>query len=183
MNSSVFSKIFIVLFAFSVLGYLFFNVFSKSDLSSSRVGHVVREGDIIPVSMFQSMDGESLKLSSKITVIHFWATWCGPCAEELPTFQHLITKFSNQLQVFAISQDDSINEIHEFMKSSKNLTFQPDFKVIPDFQHQIGSQFKILALPESYIVNQQGVVIRKVVGALDWSSKEVDQFFHDLLVK
>lgn len=178
-----FTKTSLVLVVLFLVVLFVLNFVSKSDRISPQVAKVVREGDLIPLKKFQSLDGTSLVLSKKVTLIHFWATWCGPCAEELPSFQSLLSNTSSQIQVFAISQDDSENEVRAFMKSMHGLSTQNNFWIVPDFQHNIGNQFKILALPETYIVDHQGVILRKVVGALDWSSVEVNQYFQDLLAK
>lgn len=169
--------LFAVLFIITLVLYKGGAFFSFSNSTDSKI---VREGDRVPTVQFLGLNSEKLQLSKKITLIHFWATWCGPCAEELPSFDQLISQFSGQIQVFAISQDDSVNEIQAFMKPLKSLSTSQNFKIIPDFQHELGSRFKVLALPETYIVNQDGIVIRKIVGAMDWSSLEVQKYFKEM---
>ncbi len=174
---------------FTIFCILFFSSFvlykdgKWVPFSNSKETKIIREGDTVPSLQFDGFNSEVLRLSKKVTLIHFWATWCGPCAEELPSFDKLLSQFSDQIQVFAISQDDSEIEVYAFMKPLKTLTASPNFKIIPDFHHQLGSQFKVLALPETYIVNHEGKVLRKVVGAMDWGTLEVQKYFNELLAQ
>lgn len=106
-------------------------------------------------------------LRGKVILVHFWATWCAPCAEELPTMDDLVRHFpSDDFVLLAISVDEEGEKaVAEFRKK---VSFQ--FPVYFDANQKVVDSYGTYKLPESYLVNRQGVVVRKMVGPQDWSS-------------
>lgn len=113
----------------------------------------------------QTLTAESLK--GKKLVINFWATWCAPCKEELPT-----------LQVFSDLQDPQktvVLTINVKEPSSRALRFmqtnQISLPLIPDPQGEWAKQFDIKVFPTTLLVAPSGRIQWRIVGEVDWSSQ------------
>ena len=105
----------------------------------------------------------------KVVLVNLWATWCTPCIAELPSLDRLQEKFpAEKFQVVAIAMDrSSIAALQKFMKKQhvKNLA------VYWDKDKQVPLKWKYEGLPTSYLLNQQGNVIKRYDGAYKWDSE------------
>jgi thiol-disulfide isomerase/thioredoxin len=74
----------------------------------------------VPQFTLSSLDGKTVAmkdLSNKVVVINFWATWCGPCREEIPHFNKLYSNYKGQgLEIIGISMDDGPDVVKEFAR-------------------------------------------------------------------
>lgn len=119
-------------------------------------------------------------IRGKVVIVSFWASWCGPCIEEFPSMIDLVEKTKGQVQLIAISQDNSENEILEFLKAfpgSRN----PSIHVVFDKEHRLASQFESERLPESFIFNKQTKLAKKIVGSIQWNTPEAIEYMKKLL--
>ena len=110
------------------------------------------------------------KVQGGLTIVHFWATWCPPCVEELPALSRFWEKYKmrGDIQLFAISVDKDWNTIDDFVK--KNPSAIPLFH---DPGAATAHRFGSTQYPETYIVNKSGRVLFRVQGAVSWSDPEV----------
>jgi peroxiredoxin len=128
------------------------------------------EGSIAPDFTLKDLGGKEVRLSDlrgKIVVLNFWATWCPPCREEIPSMMHLNQVMAGkQFQMLAVSQDEDGKEAIEayFRKSSNNLP------ALIDADQKIGKRYGLTGVPETFVIDKKGVILKKVVGALDWSN-------------
>jgi peroxiredoxin len=134
-----------------------------------------------PDFSFPGLDGKMVRLSDykgKVVLLNIWATWCPPCVDEMPSMEKLYRKFKEQdFEILAVSIDESgPKAVAPFMKNNR-LTFP----ALIDSDGTIKSVYKITAIPESFIIDKQGVVVRKIVGPLDWADPRVFRFFGDLI--
>ncbi len=154
---------------------------SFSCSSTPSQGPVAR-GDIAPDFTCSDQAGKQQWLSAlrgKVVLVNFWATWCSPCREELPSLQALQKKFpSNDLVILALSVDDSWGPINRFMAQN-----QFTIPVYADFDKKISSRYGTVMYPETYVVDKQGRVAYKVVGAIDWTSSEMLKFLNVLILE
>ena len=126
----------------------------------------------IPSVEIKTLDGKTVNIqkytqSGKITVLSFWATWCKPCREEMPSMEVLYKNFEKDgLVILAVSIDrvTTKKEIPPFVKGL-NLTFP----VLVDSWGQTDKRYKLMGVPETYIIDQQGVLREKVIGPRDWT--------------
>ncbi|MDD2366129.1 MAG: TlpA disulfide reductase family protein [Desulfuromonadaceae bacterium] len=133
------------------------------------------------ISVVSMSDGSVLKLSDlkgKVVLLNFWATWCPPCREEIPSMMKLNEKMSGKpFQMVAISIDEGGKPaIESFFKES-------GFK-LPTYLDESaasGKAYGITGVPESFIIDKQGVLVKKIIGGAAWDSPEVEAFMENLM--
>ncbi len=142
-------------------------------------------GKLAPDFALQDLNGETRKLSDykgQVVFLNFWATWCKPCQEELPSMerlhQDLEAEFSDRFVMLAVSIDKSADDIPAFMAKHK-LTFP----VLHDRWGKVDRIYKIMGVPETYIIDQTGMLVEKVIGPRDWNVAQNIQGMMDLLRK
>jgi peroxiredoxin len=127
-------------------------------------------GKVAPDFELPGLDEKSVRLSDfrgKVVFLNFWATWCKPCREEMPSMEVLYKNFERDgLVILAVSIDrvTTKKDIPPFVKSL-SLTFP----VLVDSWGQTDKRYKLMGVPETYIIDQQGVLREKVIGPRDWT--------------
>ena len=164
------SALIVIIAALSVVGALFF--FGQNSGQRSRI---IREGDRAPEFRLSSPDGKAVDLSSyrgKVVMVHFWATWCPPCVEEIPTLERLYrTYFGKDFEILAVSVDEGgAGAVVPFMQKNR---FALPVLLNPD--RSVAQSYGTFKFPETYLVDRDGVVRKKVIGAVDWMSPEALQ--------
>ncbi len=104
----------------------------------------------------------------EVVVLNIWATWCGPCREEMPSLQKLHERFRDEgLHVVAVSVDDPSGSgaIREFAQQY-GLTFD----LLHDLTGAIQRQYQTTGVPETLVIGRDGRILRKQIGATDWNS-------------
>ncbi|MDQ3650464.1 MAG: redoxin family protein [Acidobacteriota bacterium] len=120
-------------------------------------------GNQLPDLEVRDREFKPLKLtnfSGKLTLINFWATWCGPCIEELPVLQKMQDNHKGELQVVAIAVRDSRLNVLKFIKENPQYKFV--FLTDPDMQESVSrldSFFRVEGIPVSVFVDAQGKVV------------------------
>ena len=127
------------------------------------------------------LDGRSVSLSDyrgKVVVVNVWATWCPPCVDEMPSLEKLYQEFKNEsFEILAISIDsDGITAVPPFLKKH-GLTFP----VLLDSQATIRSSYRTTGVPETFIINKKGILVKKVIGPLNWAAPEVLRYIRELI--
>ncbi len=107
------------------------------------------------------------KLRGHIVVLNLWATWCAPCIEELPSLLEMQRKLP-QVTVVAISMDEDATAYERFLRRNNvNLL------TIRDPSQRINAMYGTVQIPETYVIDRQGVLRRKFVSAQNWTSPEI----------
>lgn len=104
----------------------------------------------------------------RVVLLNIWATWCGPCREEMPSIQALHEQFApSGLSVVAVSVDDPSagSAIRDFGREY-GLTFH----LLHDLTGGIQRQYQTTGVPETIIIGRDGRIVRKQIGATDWNS-------------
>jgi len=114
------------------------------------------------------------KLRGKIVVLNLWATFCGPCVEELPSLLALQQKMP-QLAVVAVSTDQDDAIYRKFL-----IKHHVNVLTVRDADQRVNAMYGTVLIPETYIIDRQGVVRRKFIGAQDWTSPEITDFLSKL---
>ncbi|MBI4465610.1 MAG: TlpA family protein disulfide reductase [Acidobacteria bacterium] len=141
---------------------------------------VLALGDQVPEFTLRDADGQVVVLADfrgKIAVVNFWATWCPPCIEEMPSLNRLAEQYADKgVEVVAISVDEDPDAYREFL--AKN---EIKFLTLRDPSRRISEQYGTYKLPESYIVSRDGRLLNKIIGAADWTSSAMLSYFEGLL--
>lgn len=156
---------------------------SKEDKGKSSVPGKLSEGAVVPDFTVKGPDGNDISLSSmkgKVVMLNFWATWCAPCREEIPSMMTLNQKMADKpFQMMAVSIDDGGNDsCQEFFKRTG---FKLPYYL--DQEQRVSSTFGVTGVPETFIIDKQGVLVKKVIGGMDWASADAVKFFSDLAAK
>ncbi len=143
----------------------------------------IASGTPAPDFTFPGLDGKKVSLSDyrgKVVLVNIWATWCPPCVEEMPSMEKLYQKFKGEnFEILAVSIDEpGLKAVAPFMRKS-NLTFP----ALIDSEGAIKAVYGITGVPESFIVDKQGILIKKIVGPVDWASPAVFRFFSEEIEK
>ena len=124
------------------------------------------------------------QLRGKIVVLNFWATWCPPCIEEMPSLVEMQKKFQGKgVTVLAVSVDDDADDYHKFLKEhSIDLLSvrEADQKTDKGVFAPVSQQYGTIKVPETYIIDRNGVIRRKFIGPVDWSQTEIVEYLSRL---
>jgi peroxiredoxin len=142
---------------------------------------IITTGDQAPDFRLPSLDGRSVSLADlrgKIVMVHFWATWCPPCVEELPTLEKLYGELrGGDFEMLAISVDEGGGAAVDAFLRKNGLT-------LPVFLDPGGSVSRLYGtykFPETYILDRQGSVRYKVIGPRDWRDPEALKALRELI--
>lgn len=169
-----------ILFLFIVCLFLSLTACSKENAPQKSA--VATEKSPAPdISVVSFANGSNLKLSDlkgKVVLLNFWATWCPPCREEIPSMMKLNSLMTGkQFQMVAVSVDEGGKPaIESFFKES-------GFS-LPTYLDVSGAATKsygITGVPESFIIDKKGILVKKIVGGFAWNSPESVSFFEGLM--
>ena len=143
--------------------------------SGSRPAHI---DTVAPDFTVQDADRKiSLSdLRGKVVVLNFWATWCPPCVDEMPSLVQMQQQMSARgVSVLAVSVDVDESAYHRFLKDHKI-----DLLTVRDPDQKSNNLYGTIKFPESYIIDRKGVVRRKFWGPVDWTQPEIVDFLSKL---
>ncbi len=116
--------------------------------------------------------------AGQVVVLNFWATWCPPCVDEMPSLQQLADRLGPEgLTVVAVSVDERYADIEPFVEQHRLR-----FLVLHDLGKRVSRRYAVLQFPETWIVGRDGRLAAHIVGARDWSAPESLEVFRSLLV-
>jgi cytochrome c biogenesis protein CcmG/thiol:disulfide interchange protein DsbE len=116
------------------------------------------------------------QLRSKVVVLNFWATWCPPCIDEMPSLLQMQQRMKDKgVIVLAVSLDADENAYHKFLKD-----YKVDLLTVRDADQKSNNLYGTFKFPETYIIDRSGVVRRKFIGAVDWNQPEIVDFLGKL---
>jgi thiol-disulfide isomerase/thioredoxin len=146
--------------------------------SSPRIAKV---GALVPEIELTDSQEKKLKLSElkgTVVFVNFWASWCQPCIDEIPSIEVLyryLSGNSNFKMITILYQDDE-NRASRYMKQQGYT-----FPVYRDLDGSAVKRFGITGVPETYIIDKKGILRDKVVGPLEWDTQPVIQSFLNLI--
>ncbi len=168
---------------FLVILILFAVVFAISLLVKDRhaAKKIIASGDRAPEFRLQTLDGRQVSLSDfrgKVVLVHFWATWCPPCVDEIPTLDRLYHELGGRdLELLAVSADEGgADAVTAFMKKNRI-----DVPVLLDPDRKVAGLYGTYKFPETYIVDRQGVVRYKAIGPRDWGEPESARIVREII--
>jgi len=127
---------------------------------------------LAPVLELSDTEGNEHKLDDyrgKVVVLNFWASWCPPCIDEIPSLERLQNAFSkNKLLVLTLNIGEEKNEIETFMK--KLSTKLP---VLLNLDGSTVKRWKVIAFPTTFIIDREGRIAYAYFGGLEWDAPDV----------
>jgi peroxiredoxin len=136
---------------------------------------IVQEGDSAPDFSITADNGRTITASNfggKLLLLNFWATWCAPCIQELPSLDQFQRQFANSgLVVLGVSADKDENAYRRFL-SRVNVSFL----TARDPENKISADYGTFQYPESYLIDRDGKVVMKVINATNWVDEKMLSF-------
>lgn len=113
-----------------------------------------------------------------VTLVNIWATWCVPCRVEMPAMQRLYDSLSPRgFRIAAVSIDQEGPDVVRDFAASLKLTFD----ILQDRKGEIQQAYQTTGVPESFLLDTTGVIMKRVIGAHDWSAPVNTALIHRLL--
>lgn len=141
-------------------------------------------GSKVPDFTALAEDGSQFELASmrgKVVLLNFWATYCHACTEEMPSLNSLASKFhSDSFQIIGISLDGVAKLAWPAISEYRKI-IPINFPVVLDESGAVADKYGTYMIPESYLIDTQGVLIRKMAGAVEWDNPLIIKEITDLL--
>ena len=138
------------------------------------------DGRAAPALQLTDMDGKSVNLAQlkgRWVLVHFWASWCGPCRREMPTFPRLINAFPpERLTVLLVNTAESDDDVFTFLAS-----VSPELTTFMDRNGQVTERWQPRGLPSTFFVDPEGRLQYQALGGRDWASKPFLEFLRVLI--
>jgi cytochrome c biogenesis protein CcmG, thiol:disulfide interchange protein DsbE len=140
-------------------------------LATCNGSHLPRVGSSAPD--FTVQDAEHTvtlsQLRGQVVVLNFWATWCAPCVEEMPSLVAMQRRMKDKgVTVLAVSVDVDNNAYQQFVKKhGVNLL------TVRDASQKANGLYGTFKFPETYVIDRKGVMQRKFIGAIDWTQPKI----------
>ncbi len=147
--------------------------------------HAVREkvvgvGDAAPDFSIRTDNGLTVSPASfggRLLVLNFWATWCPPCIEEMPSLDQMQQQLKDSgVVVHGISVDEDEAAYRRFLERTR-----VSFLTARDPDARISSLYGTYRYPETYVINQQGKVVQKIIGPTEWTDERMLAYLRSLL--
>jgi thiol-disulfide isomerase/thioredoxin len=137
-------------------------------------------GGPTPALALRDLAGQPVELSSyrgKVVLVNFWATWCAPCIEEMPSMQRLRDKLGLAgFEVLAVNYQEGEARINDFLKKRPlNLT------ILRDADGSVRTNWKVRVFPTSFVIDTDQRIRYVVIGDVDWASSKVESQIRALL--
>jgi thiol-disulfide isomerase/thioredoxin len=152
---------------------------AEESFKALKIGSVP-PGTVAAPFELKSLEGKSVPMrqfAGKLVVLNFWATWCGPCKEEMPAFERLRQKVDpERVSLLTVTTDLQRDGIKHFLGS-----LDVHLPVLFDEDQEVSRAYMVRALPTTVIIDRQGMVVGRALGPRDWDSPEAVRYMEHLL--
>jgi peroxiredoxin len=172
------------LFVFFLLLVLHFPVEGEEEDLFSKIKISSIKGDKkAPDFSLQDLSGKKVGLKQfreKIIFLNFWATWCGPCKEEMPSLEALHHQFKEKnFVLLTVSVDyEGVKPVQEFINKHRY-----SFPVLLDPKCEALDLFEVKGIPTTFIIDKKGRMVGRAIGPRDWKSPEIVSLINTLIQK
>jgi peroxiredoxin len=141
------------------------------------------KGAKAPDFTLPGLDGEMVRLADqkgKVVFLNIWATWCPPCVQEMPSMEKLYQQLKGEdFEILAVSIDKKgVEAVLPFMKKH-NLSFT----ALIDSKESLKYKYQTTGVPETFIIDRNGIIVEKVIGPRDWATPDAIGFLRNLIQK
>jgi cytochrome c biogenesis protein CcmG/thiol:disulfide interchange protein DsbE len=170
------SSLLTVVIAAAVAAFVVLAVVFSDPQESTQLG----QGSSAPVFDLPLIDGGQQSLADyrgKVVLLNFWATWCKPCQDEMPSMERLHVELRDQgFELVAISVDDELAPVLEF-RDEHELSFP----ILLDADMAVANAYQTNRFPESLLIDGQGKIISRFVGPREWDDPLYVERIRELL--
>jgi peroxiredoxin len=160
--------------SFSLIMLLCFALFITGCGQEQGSTKTAAVGRPAPDFTLMDMEGKTWTLSElkgQVIFVNFWATWCPPCVQEMPSMQNLHTTLpKDQFKMLAVLNNDDPANARAFAEK-----FGITFPILDDPENLIGPQYGLTGLPETFIIDKQGIIRETLQGPAEWDSPDAVQ--------
>jgi len=136
--------------------------------------HPARIGSNAPDFTVQNVSPSQFR--GQIVVLNFWATWCPPCVEEMPSLVEMQRRMKAKgVTVLAVSIDVDDGAYQRFVRDHA-----PGLLTVRDPEQKSANLYGTHGWPETYIIDRGGVIRRKFIGPVDWTAPDIADFLQKL---
>ena len=111
----------------------------------------------------------------KVVVLNFWASWCTPCIEELPSLIQMQHDLRDRVTVLAVATDQDPNAYARFIRDHN-----VDLITVNDQAQKSNAEYGTWGWPETYIIDRKGIVRRKFIGPVEWTNPAIVSYLEKL---
>ena len=147
-------------------------------------------GSLAPDFAMTAMDGSTVTVEQyrgKVVLLNVWATWCGPCLEEMPAMQRLYEALEGtDFEILAVSIDARVGETDLAGRAGGDLqAFARDlgltFRILHNPAGDIQRVYQTTGVPESFVIDRQGMIVKKIAGPTEWDAPVNEELIRRLL--
>jgi len=164
-----------------ICAFVLLAVFTVSGCAKHEAPAV--EGNPAPDFTLNDLSGRAVRLSSlkgKVVLVNFWATTCPPCREEIPSMVRLNKAMQGKaFQMLAVATDPGGKATVASFLAKGGISLP----ALLDSDGAVASRYGTTGVPETFVIDAKGVILKKVIGSMDWSSPEVLAVLEDLAGK
>jgi peroxiredoxin len=171
----------VIIFLIVILFGILILLQTKDSFYNASSGLQVAKDLPAPNFSLPDLDGKMVSLSDyrgKVVLLNIWATWCPPCVEEMPSMEKLYQELQGEgFEILAVSIDESgAQDVLPFMKKHKL-----SFPALTDSKGAIKNLYQTTGVPESFIIDKDGILVEKVIGPRNWAIPEAIRYFRNLI--
>ncbi len=163
-----------------LVGALVYVVSTSSSRPPRDAVKSVVVGDLAPDFQLEDTEGNQISLSDlrgKVVLVNFWATWCPPCIEEMPSMERLNEVMSGDdfVMLAVNTEENGRSAVAAFLEKTPYT-----FPILYDDKGVVQKRYGVFKFPESFVVRKDGTVAEKIIGPLDWSSVKTITYLKNL---
>lgn len=149
-------------------------------MSAQAAEFIKVDGVMPPALALKDVEGRLHRLDAyqgKVVLVNFWAGWCPPCREEMPSMQRLKEKMAGRpFAMLGVNSGESRAELEEFLRMVK-----VDFDILLDSDSAVTKRWKVYGLPTSFLIDRQGKLRYTLTGTTEWDRDEALALIEALL--
>ena len=148
----------------------------RPQLNLLEVGSTAPDFDAVQLPTGRPVKIEDYR--GKVVLLNIWATWCAPCKVEMPSMEHLHRRLAGtDFRLVAVSVDEEDSTVVNKFVKDMGLTFE----ILHNRDGSIRRIYQTTGVPESFVIDRDGVIVKKVIGAADWNAPVNENLIRRLL--